>query len=248
MKNKKIINIYKFSIVLSCVAFILTFVIPIVAVTVNFKNETIIYSCIYGFFSIALLSGLVVLIIPFVANKKSKKEIDSLFSYKKSTDKIKINKFKFEELLVLLNEKLNVKGYEKKKSYIENQLELHIFLKDFFAIKTSAFAVVYLEELTNANIEICEELIEDYFKNNNTVHFDNIDIITVFCVERSISSFDTNLNIKVEQDINISRFCSVVSLEESSLYIVAPNSKFAIAKYNKNKKFFMKFVDFLFHT
>ena len=245
-KAKLIVFLYKLCIVLSLTSLMLMFVIPILATIINFTDEDVIEFCVWMCFALFMLSGVIVLIVPFVINEEEAKAIDKLFSSKQRITKINANTRNFDEFLSNFNERLLLKGYKKTECYLKNQFDLHLYFKSLFRVNSSIFAVIYVHELTDEIVEMCATEIENYVKQFNAHLFNHTNVISVICVERLSYTFNKMMSDGVNQDFNKGRFLAGISFGGKKIYIAPPNHRFAELKYKKNKKTFLKCVSFLF--
>ena len=246
-KNKIIVIVYKLTIVLASLFFVLTFLLPFLMTAIGIDDSTVIMSGIWLCFGLFMVAGVAVLVIPFVANKHDGEVINEIFSHKKDITKIEIEAYKFDELLFKLNNSLDGVGYRKTSYYHEKHFQLHLYCKSTFKGNSNIFAILYSHELTEETFKMYELLIVDYLNQNNTGFFDSTNVIELFCVDRLSTCFQKIINSGVEQDFNISRFCSGISFGGRKLYVAPPKNRFAASKYNKSKKMFMKCMDFLIH-
>ena len=246
-KAKIIVIVYKLSIILASLFFVLTFLLPFLMTAIGIDDSTVIITGIWICFGLCMVAGVVVLIIPFVISERDGEVINEVFSHKRNITKIDIEAYKFDELLLQLNSALDGMGYRKYACYQKNHLQLHLYCKSTFKGNLSIFAVSYSPELTGKIFKMYEELMDDYSNQTNTGFFDSTNVIELFCVDRLSTCFQKIINSGVEQDFNISRFCSGISFGGRKLYVAPPKNRFAASKYNKSKKMFMKCMDFLIH-
>ena len=246
-KAKIIVIVYKLSIILASLFFVLAFLLPFLMPAIGIDDSTVIITGIWICFGLSMVAGGIVLIVPFVISERDGEVINEVFSHKRNITKIDIGAYKFDELLLKLNSALDGMGYRKFACYQDNHLQLHLYCKSAFKGNLSIFAVSYSHELTEKTFKMYEELMEDYSNQTNTGFVYNSNVIEIFCVDRLSTYFRQIINLGVEQDFNRSRFCSGVSFGGRKLYIAPPKNRFAISKYNKSKKMFMKCMDFLIH-
>ena len=244
-KNNIVVFIYKSFVVLGCISFILMFAIPIVASIIGLTHSSGITFCIWLCFGLLMLSGIVVLVIPFVINNADRKSIDTLFSSKKRITKESINNLKFDELLLKLNKNLILTGYEEIERYKDNQFELYVFLKSTLRVDSSFFVIIHSRELTDEILEKSDHIITSCLQRSKGV-LNHRDVISMVCVDRLSHCFDKIMNLGLEQDFSTSRFIAGISFGGSKLYIAPPHHKFASLNYSKNRNRFMKCVDFIF--
>lgn len=111
--------------------------------------------------------------------------------------------------------------------------------------KKDCIALIRISELTDdilnsANDAITESLKAYYAKERIT---DTVDMITIFCVDRITPTFQKLVNSNIQQGLKNGRLPVGISFGGKSIYIARQKDGFAITKYKKLRKEFLKIMD-----
>ena len=234
MSDRKKEIIVKTSIVISCAFLFLLFPGPLIYCW--FLNETILRIVAYINLLLFFISGLImtILIVVLGLNLKPVK-----------ADRIPLVCNNYEELLQRIQLALKKNQYQSHKPVLLNdQCSMLIFTRKKIW-KMDCFIVIRVLELDDdiidqANSQVTDFMIQYYGEKRIT---DWISAIVLVCVDRITPSFHKFVNSNMQQGIKNYRLITGFSLGCMTLYVAKQKDGYAIMKYKKLKKEFLKMLD-----
>lgn len=151
----------------------------------------------------------------------------------------------YNEFFNFIQKRLLQKEYQmQKKVTIQSDGEIIVYLKPSKNWKLTCFTIIRISELSNdllndANASITVILNEYYSCKTIT---DEINMISVFCVNRITPAFQKLVNSNVQQGLKNGRLPVGISLGGKSIYIARQKDGFAITKYRQLRN---EFIDIM---
>lgn len=234
MKDRTKEIIIKINIVVS---FVLMLLIPGSVIYAWFLSERTLKIVFYTVLALSAVTGITLMILVAIFGLKQKpvKAASFPFPYKS-----------FDELTEFLFSVLNKNQYQSHEPIlIRDQCDMFIFTRKQKIWELDCFVVIRVSELTDnileqANDRITEFLIEYYGKEHIT---DQINMITLVCVDRITSPFQKFVNSNIQQGLKNYRLLAGVSFGGKKLYVAKQKDGFAIRKYKKLKKDFLNMLN-----
>lgn len=152
----------------------------------------------------------------------------------------------FSSLETFITDAVTKNAYARQAdTFFEPDGKTTLFIKSAGLWKIDCIALIRTKELTNevlenANDSITEALYKYYGKEKIT---DTVSMISIICVDRITPAFQKLMNSNVEQGIKNFRLPTGISFGGKQIYIPRQDDGFAIAKYKKLRKEFMKIMN-----
>lgn len=110
--------------------------------------------------------------------------------------------------------------------------------------KENCITLIRVAELTDDNLDCANDTITEslkaYYKKEQIIN--TIDMITIVCVDRITSTFQRLVNSNIQQGFKNGRLPVGVSFGGKTIYIAKQKDGFAIIKYQKLRKEFLKIM------
>ncbi len=235
MDNKTKINLIKIFTVIGLTAligmapgsFIYAWLLP----------ENIFYTVFYGCMIVFTISGVSVIVFIFVFHIKPEPV---------KPDKAPLPYQNFEALHEHLQHVLGESQYQSHPSItLDDRSTMWIYTKDQKLWELDCFVVIRLPDLGEgfmddvANDAITEFLMGYYQKDQITA---SINMMSFVCVDRVTSAFYEFINTPLEQGMKNGRLLAGASFGGKILYVSKQEDGFAIAKYKRLRKEFLRIV------
>ena len=153
----------------------------------------------------------------------------------------------FNQLLEYIRTSLFEREYiEQKVRKIPNNGEVILFLKkNKIGRLVECFTIIRVPELSEEIIDIAENKITEILTENygKKIFFYYVDMITMFCVDHITPSFKEIVNSNMQQGIKNGRMVAGISFDGKYIYIANQKDGYAIAKYKKLRKKFIKIMN-----
>lgn len=200
------------------------------------QNEQIVLAIIYAGFFIAMGAGVFFIILSIAFGGLKQKPI--------SPEKYPFPYVNFETLKDFLWPKLLQMQYqEQPPQKLTMGGTITLFAQAIKRGTISCFLIIHVPELTNATIDESNdkatELLTNYYQNQLTAN--NINVISLFCVDRVTPAFSKLLSIN-QQGFKNGRLLAGISFGSKKLYIAKQKDGFAIGKYKKLRRHFMQIM------
>lgn len=151
----------------------------------------------------------------------------------------------YNEFLSFIQNRLLQKEYQmQKKMPIQSGGEIIVYLKPLKNCKLACFTIIRISELSNEFLNGANESITDIlneFYGCKTIT-DEINMISVFCVDRITPAFQKLVNSNVQQGFKNGRLPVGISLGGKNIYIAKQKGGFAITKYKQLRR---EFIDIM---
>ena len=110
--------------------------------------------------------------------------------------------------------------------------------------KENCIALVRVAELTNDNLDCANNAITEslkaYYRKEQITN--TVDMITIVCVDRITPTFQKLVNSNIQQGFKNRRLPVGISFGGKTIYIAKQKDSFAITKYKKLRKEFLKIM------
>lgn len=151
----------------------------------------------------------------------------------------------YECFLEFLQKMLPLKGYHMQKEVpFSSNGEVMVYVKPSKLWLLECFTIVRVPELSDELIEIANEsvtnILTEYYGGKTIT--DTIDMISVFCVDRTTPALHKLVNSNVQQGFKNGRLPVGISFGGKNIYIAKQKDGFAIAKYKRLRR---EFIDIL---
>ena len=166
---------------------------------------------------------------------------------KNTPEKIPLSFETYELLKNFLNQTLEEYGFEARQTYLISPFEeVRVYIKSPKLGMTDCLSLIRVPELSEENLSMANEKITETLKlhYNEKIIFNNINMISVFCVDRITPAFRKLLNSTVCQGLKNGRLVVGISFGGKNIYISRPNDGFAIVRYKKLRNFFLEVMNF----
>lgn len=235
MRNKTKINLIKIFTVIGLTALI--GMAPGSFIYAWFLPEDIFYIVFYGCMIVCTISGVCVLVFVFVFHIKPEPV---------KPDKAPLPYQDFEVLDEHLRQVLGESRYQSHSGItLDDQSTMWIFTRKhklseldlFTVIRTSELQKDFMDDVAN---DAVTEFLQGYYQKGQIT--DSINMIALVCVDRVSPAFYEFINTPLEQGMKNGRFLAGATFGGKILYIGRQEDGFAIAKYKRLRREFLRVV------
>lgn len=120
------------------------------------------------------------------------------------------------------------------------------FLKRHGLSQTECIALIHLPELTEGFLEASNDAITESLKEyyGKPVIHNTVNMTTIVCVDRTTPALKKHVNSNIQQSMKTFRLLVGASFEDKTVYVAKQKDGYAIAKYKKLRKEFLKIMQF----
>lgn len=241
MSDKTKLIIIKTITALGCAALLFTFLGAFVYFPI-LDEETANAVFIGGLITSGVFGATLMIMLPVFGLKV-------LSSKPEKAEKLPLLYDGFDALVNHIDETTEKNGYAKQPALsITNGGTLTTYVRRQSISGTAdVFALVRIDELTDDDLESANDAIteslETYYGITRIEETDDsINVITVICVDRITPAFQKLVNGGAEQGFKNGRLPVGISFGGNGIYITKQNDGFAIAKYKRLRKEFLRIV------
>ena len=235
MRNKTKINLIKATSVIELIA--IAIVVPGSFIYAWFLPENVVYGILICCGIVFAVSGISLLIFVFAFHIKPEPV---------KPDKAPLPYQDFEALDEHLRQVLGQSRYQSHPGIVlDDQSTMWIFTRKhklseldlFTVIRTSELQKDFMDDVAN---DAVTEFLQGYYQKGQIT--DSINMIALVCVDRVSPAFYEFINTPLEQGMKNGRFLAGASFGGKILYIGRQEDGFAIAKYKRLRREFLRVV------
>ncbi len=160
-------------------------------------------------------------------------------------DKIPLPFCSYDETKNSLQASLNEFKYNKQDEMTkDNQVTVMLYIKTFKSNEKDCFTIIRTTELNDEIMNVANNCITDMLNEyyNEKIITDKINMISVFCVDRITPTLQKLLNSNIQQGYKNGRLPVAISFGGKNIYIAKQKDGFAITKYKRLRKQFLKIL------
>ena len=209
--------------------------LPVIAIFINEKYETILYNIWVADLIAFLITGLILMILLPIFGLKQKPV---------KAEKIIVKFNNFDEVLAHFKYTTNIHGYQLiEKSILNEETWIYIFIRKKI-LKLESVVLIETTELTAEILDSANQkfnqVIESYYITSNID--DSISMISLVCVDRITSEFQKYVNSNIQQSLKGYKLPVGLSFGGKGIYIAKQKDGFAIMQYKKLRKEFLNLL------
>lgn len=205
-------------------------VLIIIGVVIHSTRIAFLIMAIYiiSFFAV----GILFIILLFIFGGLKQKKI--------SAEKIPVNFRNYDTFMSFLHSPLAEHNYfEQKSVLLKAGGEIRLYIRPERKI-LECFVIIRVFELSDELIELANDSITDILSEyTGSVITEDVNMISVFCVDCVNPVFQKLLNSNLQQGIKNGRFLAGISFGENEMFLSRQKGGFAIQKYKKLRRAFL---------
>ena len=210
-------------------------IIPLMMIFLNEKYESVLFGIWSVDFILFIVSGIIMMILMAVLKLKLKPQ---------KAERIPLPVETMDELVEHIHASALQQQYQSHERMMLNCDNYMLVYTQKKLTYLTAFVIVRVPELTDEILELSNRKLTDFFTRyyGTDQITDWISVITVVCVDRITPSFQKLVNNNIQQGFKNFRLPVGISFGGKTIYISKQKDGYAITKYKKLRKEFLRMV------